>query len=667
MAYACLTSVPFDSKRAVYIARQMRLFTQIYSAQTFFYDPPTPELRIKRVDLNGTFDEIEQKAATKDGYPNDYMFQTDLMKLYNSFHDGHVNYIPSCAVSFPFFHNYPLIEIYNGKDLPLIYTADPVTGDLQDEIVEINGQEVHKHLEQLALELPDLGWIDPDARYNTLLLSKNPQTEVAYGTFAQRTFYDEHSFKMKTKDGKEIDVQWQAYIPKQPIFSNSKEFEEMACLDPNYAGIENQKREHHKREHREHLRGGSPAEGRNALKEKEISREINLYRRQILEKRRLTRRQSSESMYWPPSDLAMKGTEQSIHILSAETAVWGIHAFEDTDQSDSFFAQWNDFMDEAIGLLKKRGIKRILIDVSNNGGGFVALGITSIRKFFPESQPYYGFDLRRSPALDLLIEYSADADQSHLSLNMSRDIDNNEFTSIQEFLGPVHKHGDYFTSMGRWDVANTIEETGLNIPTTGDPPFSIDDIVLLSDGKCGSTCAIFSEAIQSLGAKAITFNGIPDEAQDKKEMQAVGGVKGSQVWDWDTFQSAHVEKFIPNPKQYDFLPKRLPIQHYSSMNLRNSYEAGNGLPLEFTWQPSSAHLYTTKEMWDDRAELWKAAVALAWDKDGNNILPPPPTSQAGNGDVSGPNGDNTDDYGLQQWGYYIALQFNSAWGSKPKF
>jgi len=477
MAYACLTSVPFDSKRASYIARQMRLFTQIYSAQTFFHDPPTPELRIKPVDLNGTFDEIEKKAATKNGYTNDYMFQTDLMKLYNSFHDGHVNYIPSCAVSFPFFHNYPLIEIYNGKDLPLIYTADPVTGDLRDEIVEVNGEEVHKHLEGLALQLPDLGWIDPDARYNTLLSSKNPQTGVAYGTFAQRTFYDEHSFKMKTRDGKEIDVQWQAYIAKKPNFKNSKEFEEKACLDQQYAGIENQKREFH-------LREDSLVERRRALHAKEISREINLYRRQLLEKRTggggLTSRQTQKSMYWPPLNLAMAGIEQSIHILSADTAVWGIHAFEDKDESDSFFAQWDAFMDEAVGMLKTRGVKRILIDVSNNGGGFVALGITSIRKFFPASQPFYGFDLRRSPALDLLIEYSADADQSHLSLNMSRDINNNEFTSIQEFLGPVYKYGDYFTSMGRWDVADTIGDTGLNIPTTGDPPFSIDDIALVS-------------------------------------------------------------------------------------------------------------------------------------------------------------------------------------------
>ena len=154
-------------------------------------------------------------------------------------------------------------------------------------------------------------------------------------------------------------------------------------------------------------------------------------------------------------------------------------------------------------------------------------------------------------------------------------------------------------------------------------------------------------------------------------MQAVGGVKGSQVWDWDVFQSSHVEKFIPNPEKYDFLPKRLPILHYSSMNLRNSYEANSDLPLEFTWQPSSAHLYTTKEMWEDRAELWKAAAATAWEKNGKNILPQPPTSK-GDSDSTDkseneeePDGDYNIDYiGTQTWGYYIYVMFKNAKGPK---
>lgn len=459
----------------------MRLFTQIYSAQAFFYNPPTPELRIKAVDLNGTFDEIEKKAATEDGYPNDYAFQTDLMKLYNSFHDGHVNYIPSCAVSFPFYHEYPLVEIYNGKDLPSIYTADPQTGDVKDEIVEIDGEDAHQHLEKLALELPDLGWIDPDARYNTLLLSKTvprgDKSGILFGTFAFRTFYDQKkSFTMKTKAGKEIEVKWRAYIDTEPNYSNSEEFEQYACLDPDYAGIENHKRNLHPSE--------NASVRRRAPNTAETSRKINLELKKQLEKRtetsELTRRQVMPTMYWPKLDLAMPGTEQSIYILSEDTAVWGIHAFEDDAEADTFFDDWNTFMDEAITGLKKRGIKKLLIDVSGNGGGYVALGVITIRKFFPESQPYYGFDLRRSPALDLLNEYSADFDKSHLALNMSRDINNKDFTSIQDFLGPVHKYGDYFTSTGRWDVGDTISETNLTMPSTGDPPFSSDNIVLVS-------------------------------------------------------------------------------------------------------------------------------------------------------------------------------------------
>lgn len=151
-------------------------------------------------------------------------------------------------------------------------------------------------------------------------------------------------------------------------------------------------------------------------------------------------------------------------------------------------------------------------------------------------------------------------------------------------------------------------------------------------------------------------------AEDKKQMQAVGGVKGSQVWDWDTFMTSHVEKYIPNPEKYDFLPKRLPIMHYSSMNLRNSYQPNSDLPLEFTWQPSSGHLYTTKKMWDDRAELWKAAVAMAWDKNGKNVLPAPPTSKGGENAGPGDTNESGPIVDSNSWAYYITSQFNYAWG-----
>ena len=141
-------------------------------------------------------------------------------------------------------------------------------------------------------------------------------------------------------------------------------------------------------------------------------------------------------------------------------------------------------------------------------------------------------------------------------------------------------------------------------------------------------------------------------------MQAVGGVKGSQVWTWEMFLTFHVESFIPDYQKYDFLPKRLPILHTSQMNLRNSYEPKSDLPLEFTWQPSSAHLYTTSKMWGDKAELWKAAVAIAWDNNGNNILPAPPSSESGNSNDGGYYDSFDESSDSRSWSYYILQQFN---------
>ena len=463
LAYACLTSVPFDSERSVYIAKQMRLFTQIYSAQAFFQDPPTPELRIKPVDLNGTFDDIEEKASRSDGYPDDYSFHVDLMKLYQSFHDGHVYYLPQCPTTFTFYHDYSLVEIYNGEDLPSIYYADTITGNEVEEIVEINGEDVHAYLEKLVQDLPETTWIDPDARYNEIFLSKSPINGVLPGSFAYRYFYDQESLTMKTKSGKEIEVEWKAYLTNDKfLFTDSMSFAE-SCLDPSFSGA---------------LR---------ARDERRVPRPGVLPRKAHPNHKRQLGKRDLSQQGWPLFDLAMSSYQQVIYILDSETAVWGIYSFSDellaedeTDAAvDAFFWEFSSFLDEAATLLKEKGIKRILLDVSGNGGGFIALGLLTMRKLFPESNPYYGFDMRRSPALDLLVEFSADDDFSHLSLNMTKDIDGNDFSSIQDFLGPVYKYGDYFTNIARWDVSDKLIDAGLNAPSTGDPLFDVDDIVLV--------------------------------------------------------------------------------------------------------------------------------------------------------------------------------------------
>lgn len=57
-------------------------------------------------------------------------------------------------------------------------------------------------------------------------------------------------------------------------------------------------------------------------------------------------------------------------------------------------------------------------------------------------------------------------------------------------------------------------------------PFEAENIVIVYDGYCASTCTIFSELMrQQAGIKTIALGGRPT----KDIIQAVGGVKGTNV------------------------------------------------------------------------------------------------------------------------------------------
>lgn len=60
-------------------------------------------------------------------------------------------------------------------------------------------------------------------------------------------------------------------------------------------------------------------------------------------------------------------------------------------------------------------------------------------------------------------------------------------------------------------------------------PFAAEDIILLYDGYCASTCTLFSEFLRvQAGIRSVTFGGRPELDEDGKVpiIQNYGGVKG---------------------------------------------------------------------------------------------------------------------------------------------
>jgi hypothetical protein len=115
-------------------------------------------------------------------------------------------------------------------------------------------------------------------------------------------------------------------------------------------------------------------------------------------------------------------------------------------------------------------------------------------------------------------------------------VTNQPFKSEQDKVGPYTFNGDNFTNIIRWNLddapttANTTFGMGIEITGYGSrwnftQPWASQDIVVIYDGYCGSTCTILTEFLRMhCGVKSIAIGGRPSVGP----MQAIGGVKGTE-------------------------------------------------------------------------------------------------------------------------------------------
>lgn len=82
------------------------------------------------------------------------------------------------------------------------------------------------------------------------------------------------------------------------------------------------------------------------------------------------------------------------------------------------------------------------------------------------------------------------------------------------------------------------EVTGYGTRRNFTQPFAAQDIILLYDGFCASTCSLFSEFLRTqAGVRSVTFGGRPDlDANGEIPIiQNYGGVKGASLVSFPLF------------------------------------------------------------------------------------------------------------------------------------
>ncbi|OKL62436.1 hypothetical protein UA08_02672 [Talaromyces atroroseus] len=502
VAYACLMSMPFESNAAVTWITEYSKYLQFQSDLEMLAKPPSSYLSNK-VDLLGGLESIQSRAS-RGGYTSQYQFDADVSDLISSANDGHLYFDELCSLSaFSFYSSLSLSAISsNGIAMPEIYvTADagmPSQGYNTNvsPVHSINGVGVVSAIEAQSNYQ---NFQDPDARFNNMVLNLlvDGQGNDLYGLFSRDTVWRGiESYNVTFVNGSSISY---------PVMA-----ELMASLDSVSFGDAN-----------DLYNGHSPT----------------LYPTPVI-------RESHNIIagYYPD----IPGLE--------DVAILTVPTFE-TDGYDNsaeeFVAIAEYFVQNASQI---DGKKKIVIDLQNNGGGVVLSGYGLYSIFFPNETLFSSTRFRSHEAIDFMgtIFNSGNSTVQEIGYNSGLSglvdavkPDQSSFEDWQNVFGPYNIGGipssalfaefDFATTDLSDDPVNTDGRGGVLNATTS--PFAPEDIVILLDGRCSSTCTIFADHMVSKGVKTVAVGGRPISGP----MQALGGIKGSEVQLLSTIDNAAQE------------------------------------------------------------------------------------------------------------------------------
>ncbi|KAK3623184.1 hypothetical protein LTR56_021766 [Elasticomyces elasticus] len=276
---------------------------------------------------------------------------------------------------------------------------------------------------------------------------------------------------------------------------------------------------------------------------------------------------------------------------------------------------------------KARGIRKVIIDVSSNSGGRASLGYEAFKQFFPAVEPFGGQRIRAHEAYNILgteiSSHSSSAlDRNGFSYKGLLDQNLDAFGSWLELYGPERHNDDNFTHVLRYNLSgdhydSAITITGYRERNNHTQYFGAKDIILLSDGMCGSTCFLFMDFMMQMGVRTFALGGRPQFGP----MQPVGGTKGSQVLNasslWSRASSLLENKSVSSvqlktwaevlPAAFGVLPVRAEI------NFKDSIRAtGSDIPAQFTNETSHCRLFYNGLMLRNVTNLWGIVADIVW-------------------------------------------------------
>ncbi|KAL2291764.1 hypothetical protein FJTKL_11958 [Diaporthe vaccinii] len=644
LVYDCLTSVPFNAAVATRFIAYWNDTLRFQSTLTYLKNPPA-EYQQPAVDLLAGLSEL-QNAVESGAFKNQYEFEVALQLLLVSAHDAHLYLNAGILAAFTFASPYDIVSLStDGIELPKVYLAADVynsnsfTSYQPSAVKSINDQDVTTYLDAFATN-NSYGSTEGHADWNQLMLSGAQDVQGYFNSFSGNTlFYPGDNISFTFENGttiidKYLGVYW-SQGPTGPLATGGDFYNFFvlgfwpASYDPSSDD--------------EGADGNASTTGSFSS----ATAAATATGTAAISTPTPTGWGASEFWYPPNADVAQPdlGTYGGGYITgyllnTSATSVLSIPSF---DMFGEALSTAQTAVNQFINMSKLGNVEKIVIDLQQNTGGEVLLALDVFKRFFPNIDPYGASRMRAHHAADVmgnsLTEYYAGLSTSSPDyetlaadewiatprLNAETGV---SFTSWAEFYGSYEYNGDSFTAKQRYNLSSEVFTSSAigeeydsfavyNPAPQSSPPYPAEDIILLTDGICGSSCALFVEMMHhQAGVKVVAVGGRPTTGP----MQGVAAGRGARSYSLSVLDAniGFAQDLLASAGSPDvnFLPNRSTANDVyivdAGVNLRDQVRQDDETPLQFTYEAADCRIFWTPKTIFNYTALWQYAADAIW-------------------------------------------------------
>ncbi|KAH9077636.1 hypothetical protein EDB83DRAFT_2514350 [Lactarius deliciosus] len=480
-AIACQKSFPFNETLRQNVLTVVSRVFDFYTFEDFYLNSPPPfqesttNIRADIARINSTH------------YATDYDFNRDLWDFTTQLNDGHTRWFPNCYNSYQNLLPAPIVILDKG-----VFITPDAKFNWQRlagaKVLTIGGLPASVYIDNIARTVSG-NYLDHNIRVNSVVSSYrivNTDFSQRLGDLAGPLFLTQTSLKfllipVNSTIPEVVDVPFVSDFIGAPFTDGPSYWANNCAANAQTNGVD--------------LRSGSS-----------VSRsQPRLARAALMDP--AGQPKTAVGLPGPflpnlPPTNGSTGVIKSFILPGNKTGVMFVGSFEGD------FAQFPLDVDAAVKQFKASGVTNLLIDVTNNGGGFVCLGLF-LHQFLAGTQvglPGFQSTSRANPLAQKIVK--AGIDQGHddtisfytpdnwLFLNgtqMPLDFDYND-PSV-----PVVVNGRNQPTSQRFEI-----------PTT--PPFDLNKVAIIGNGNCASTCSLFTTLMfERHQTKIAIFGGNPSQ------------------------------------------------------------------------------------------------------------------------------------------------------------